>query len=59
LTLAILMPHLSDFLLFLLGCNLGLIIHAFWVVSRPCLKSIGGAPPLLSVSIIMSVREKL
>jgi hypothetical protein len=58
LTLAILMPHLSDFLLVLLGCNLRLIIQAFWVVRRPCLKKVDGAPPL-SVSIIMSVGEKL
>ena len=53
---AILMPRLDDCLSVLLGCNLGLIIQAFWVVSRPCLKSIDGAP--LSVGIIMSVGDR-
>ena len=47
---AILMPHLGDSLSVLLGCNLRLIIQAFWVVSRPCLKSIGGG-----ISIIICV----
>lgn len=37
---AVLMPHLGDCLSVpLLGCDLGFIIQAFWVVSRPRLKS--------------------
>lgn len=44
LTLAIPMPHLGDCLRVLLGCNLGFIIQAFWVVCRPCLKSRGDVP---------------
>lgn len=40
--LAILMPQLGDDLGLLLGCDLGLIIQAFWVVRRPHLKGDDG-----------------
>lgn len=37
---AVLVPHLGDGLsVLLLGCDLGFIIQAFWVVSRPRLDS--------------------
>jgi hypothetical protein len=38
------MPHLGDSLGLLLGCDLGLIIQAFRVVSRLHLKGDDGAP---------------
>lgn len=48
---AIPMPHLDDSLGVLLRRNLGLVVQAFWVVSRPHLQGDDGGAPLSYIMI--------